>query len=238
MRQSHSVLSILPHRILSSPYCYKGLVSFLTIVMTVACGSPKAGSPAPNQQSAKPGQIRVAPSSVSFGIVQVGNNQSQPATITNSGGSDLKVTQATTTGTGFSVGGLSLPVNLAPGQSQGFTIIFMPHSADSINGNLAIANTGSAPTVNVALSGGSQTVGTLSPSSSSLNFGSVQMGSKQILPETLTNKGGSDVTVTQVNATGTGFSVSGFSLPLILAAGQSQAFNVVFTPSSVGGSSG
>jgi len=158
--------------------------------------------------------------------------------MTNSGGSSLTVTKVTPTGTGFTVSGLSLPLTLAAGQSQGFTVIFTPQSAGTVSGNLAIANTGSTPTVNVSLSGGSQTSGALTANPASLNFGSVQVGSNQALSETLTNSGGSSVTVTQVNPTGTGFSVSGLSLPLVLAAGQSQAFSVTFTPSSAGSSSG
>jgi hypothetical protein len=222
------------------PARWNALVVLLALATMLGCqglsSSNRASTPPPN--TTKPGQLTIAPTSISFGIVDVGNNQSQPATLTNSGGSALKVTQVTPTGAGFSVSGLSFPVTLASGQSQGFTVIFKPKSAGTVTGNLAIANTGSTPTVNVALSGGAQTAGALTPSPSSLNFGSVQVGSNQTLPETLTNSGGSSVTVTQVNATGTGFSVSGLSFPLILATGQSQPFSVTFTPPSAGSSNG
>ena len=218
------------------------LLVVLALATMVGCqglsSSNKASTTPPSNPTPKLGQLAVTPASVSFGTVKVGNNQSQPATMTNSGGSSLQVTQVTATGTGFSVSGLSFPVILASGQSQGFTVIFTPKSTGTVTGNLAIANTGSTPTVNVALSGGAQSAGALSPSPASLNFGSVQVGSNQALPQTLTNSGGSTVTVTQVNPTGTGFSVSGLSLPFNLAAGQSQAFNVTFTPSAVGSSSG
>src|SRR5579872_6440460 len=211
----------------------------LALATMVGCqGLTNSNKAATTQSKTTPGVVTVTPSSLSFGVVKVGNNQSLPATMTNSGGSSLQVTQATATGAGFSVSGLSFPVTLTPGQSQGFTVVFTPQSAGTIKGNLAVANTGSTPTLNVALSGGSQTAGTLSPSPASLDFGSVQVGGNQTLPETLTNSGGSTVTVTQVNPTGTGFSVSGLSLPLVLAAGQNQPFNVTFTPSSSGSSSG
>src|SRR5579872_330051 len=217
------------------------IVVLLAVATMVGCqglSSSNKSSTNPPANSIKPGQVSVTPSSITFGIVKVGNNQSQPTTMKNTGGSSLQVTQVNATGAGFSVSGLSLPLTLAPGQSQGFTVVFTPRSAGTIKGNLAVANTGSTPTLNVALSGGSQTAGTLSPSPASLDFGSVQVGGNQTLPETLTNSGGSTVTVTQVNPTGTGFSVSGLSLPLVLAAGQNQPFNVTFTPSSSGSSSG
>jgi hypothetical protein len=228
------------HVIVPLPARWSALVAVFSLATMVGCqglsGSSKTSTPPPNPP--KLGQLSVAPASISFGVVKVGNNQSQPATLTNSGGSSLQVTQVTTTGAGFSVSGLSFPLTLATGQSQGFTVIFTPQSAGSVSGNLSIANSGSAPTVNVALSGGSQTAGAVTPSPASLNFGNVAVGNSQGLSETLTNSGGSTVTITQVSPTGTGFGVSGLSLPLVLAAGQSQAFSVTFTPSSAGGSSG
>jgi len=211
----------------------------LALATMLGCqGLTNSNKAVTTQSSTNPGVVTVAPSSISFGVVKVGNNQNLPATMTNTGGSTLQVTQVTATGSGFSVSGLSLPVNLAAGQNQGFTVVFTPKAAGTVNGNLAIANTGSTPTVNVALTGGSTTVGVLSPSPSSLNFGSVQVGGNQALPETLTNSGGSTVTVTQVTPSGTGYSVSGLSLPLVLTAGQGQTFNLNFAPTASGSSIG
>jgi hypothetical protein len=222
------------------PARWNALVVLLALTIMVGCqglsSSNKSSTGSTN--NSKPGQLTVAPSSISFGIVEVGNNQTKPATMTNSGGSSLTVTKVTATGAGFSVSGLSLPVTLASGQSQGFTVIFTPTSSGAVTGNLAIANTGLIPTVNVALSGGSQTAGAVTPSSSSLNFGNVLVGNKLTLTETLNNTGGSSLTVTQITATGTGFAVSGLSLPLTLPAGEGQSFSVTFTPKSAGGVSG
>jgi Abnormal spindle-like microcephaly-assoc'd, ASPM-SPD-2-Hydin len=217
-------------------------VVLIALAMMLGCqglsSANKTSTTTSNQQNTKPGQLTVTPASISFSNVKVGNNQSQPATMTNSGGSSLTVSQVTATGTGFSVNGLSLPLILAAGQNQAFTVIFTPQSSGTVKGKLAIANTGSTSTVNVILSGGSQTDGALAANPLSLDFGSVLVGSNQTLSETLTNSGGSSVTVTQVNATGTGFSVSGLSLPLTLPAGGSQPFSVIFAPSAVGNSSG
>jgi nitrogen fixation protein FixH len=222
------------------PARWNALVVLLALATMLGCqglsSSNKSSTPPPN--NTKPGELTVAPTSVSFGIVEVGNNQSKPATMTNSGGSSLTVSKVTSSGAGFSVSGVSLPLTLASGQSQGFTVVFTPASAGTITGNLAIANTGSTPTVNVALSGGSQTVGAVTPSSPSLNFGSILVGSKQTLTETLNNTGGSALTVTQVTPTGTGFAVSGLTLPLNLPAGEGQSFSVTFTPQSAGTVSG
>lgn len=222
---------------------WNGFVVILALASMLGCqglssANKSATSPPNNTQNPKPGQVTVTPASISFGNVLVGNNKSQPASMTNSGGASLTVTQVTPTGTGFTVSGLSLPLTLASGQNQAFTVIYTPQSAATSKGNLAIVNTGATPTVNVVLTGGSQNLGVLTASPASLNFGSVQVGSNQTLPESLTNSGGSSITVTQVNVTGSGFSVSGLSLPLTLQAGQSQSFNATFTPTSAGSSSG
>ena len=224
------------------PPRWNALVVFLALATMLGCqglsSANKTSTPPSNQQNTKPGQLTVAPVSISFTNVKVGNNQSQPATMTNSGGSSLTVNTVTATGAGFSVSGLSLPLTLAANQSQGFTVIFAPQTSGTVKGDLAIANTGTTAMVDVPLSGGSQTDGSLTANPLSLNFGSVLVGSNQTLPETLTNSGGSSLTVTQVNPTGTGFSVSGLSLPLTLGAGQSQAFSVIFAPSATGSSTG
>jgi len=219
------------------------LIVVLAMVSMLGCqglssANKAATTPPNNTQPPKPGQVTVTPTSISFGNVLVGNNKSQPATMTNSGGSSLTVTQVTASGTGFSVSGLSLPLTLAAGQQQAFTVIYTPRAAAASSGNLAIANTGIASTVNVALTGGGEYQGALTVSPTSLNFGSVQVGSNQALPETLTNSGGTSITVTQVNVSGSGFSISGLSLPLTLQVGQNQLFTVTFTPASGGSSSG
>ncbi|MBZ5600621.1 MAG: choice-of-anchor D domain-containing protein [Acidobacteriia bacterium] len=184
------------------------------------------------------GELSANPTSLSFGSIQVGNSQTLSETLTNSGGADVTITQATTTGLGFSASGLSLPVTLSAGESKTFSVIFAPQSLGGANGNIAITSDASNPTLNVPLSGTGIAVGALTANPTSLNFGSVQVGSNQTLSETLTNTGGSSVTISQATATGPGFSVSGLSLPLTLSAGQSKTFSVTFAPQSAGSASG
>src|ERR1019366_7045268 len=72
----------------------------------------------------------------------------------------------------------------------------------------------------------------------SLSFGSVQVGSSASLPETLTNSGGTSLTISAASASGSGFSFSGLTLPLTLSAGQSTSFTVVFSPTTSGAATG
>jgi Abnormal spindle-like microcephaly-assoc'd, ASPM-SPD-2-Hydin len=185
-----------------------------------------------------PGSLVSSPSSLSFGAVQVSSSQMLSATVTNSGGSPATISQATVTGAGYSMGSLSMPVTLSAGQSKTFNITFSPQSSGSKSGSLSITSDASNPTLTVPLSGSGTAPGSLAATPSSLSFGSVQVGNSQSLQETLTNSGGSSVTISQVNAPSTAFTISGITLPLNLGAGQSTNFNVKFSPQSAGSANG
>jgi hypothetical protein len=184
------------------------------------------------------GALTASPSTVSFGSVQTGNNQTASETLTNSGGSSVIISQASATGPGFSVSGITLPLTLAAGQSTSFSVAFAPQTSGAASGGIAIASNASNPSLGVVLSGTGTTAGSLAASPSSVSFGSVQISKSQSASATLTNSGGSSVTVTQATATGAGFSVSGITLPLTLAAGQSTSFSIAFAPQSSGTASG
>jgi hypothetical protein len=56
--------------------------------------------------------------------------------------------------------------------------------------------------------------GQLTVSPSSINFGSVAVGSSNTQSVTLSNSGGPKITISQVSLSGTGFTVSGLTTPL------------------------
>ena len=185
-----------------------------------------------------PGALGISSSTLSFGNVQVGGTQTLSETLTNSGGSSVTISQASVSGSGFSLNGLSLPMTLNSGQSANFSVVFAPQSGGSASGSIALTSNASNPTLNVSLAGAGVTAGFLGAGSSSLSFGNVQIGSSQSLTETLTNSGGTTVTVSQAGASGNGFSVTGLSLPLTLTPGQSFTFGAGFKPTSAGAATG
>ncbi len=181
-----------------------------------------------------PGQLTMSPSSLSFGSVVVGSSQTLPATLTNAGGASVTITQASFSGGAYSVSGLGLPVTLSAGQSASFAIVFAPQSAGTSTSTLSIASNASNATLTASVTGIGVTPGSLTASAPSLSFGNVQVGSSETLPETLTNSGGSSVTVTQAAFSGGGYSTTGLNLPITLQAGESASFDVVFAPASAG----
>jgi HYDIN/CFA65/VesB family protein/centrosomal CEP192-like protein/ASPM-SPD-2-Hydin domain-containing protein len=184
------------------------------------------------------GQLAATPASLSLGNVQVGTSQTQQVTITNSGGTSATISQATTTGTGFSTSGLALPLTLAAGQSQSFNVTFAPQVAGSVSGSISLSSDATNPTLSILLSATAVTPGSLVSNPSSLSFGNVQTGTTQTLSATLTNSGGTSVTISQASASGSGYTLSGLSLPTTLSAGQSKTFSVQFAPQTSGSVSG
>jgi hypothetical protein len=185
-----------------------------------------------------PGQLAANPTSLNFGNVQMGGSQAQSDSLTNSGTSSLTISAASASGTGFTLGGMSLPVTLAAGQSTSFTVVFAPTASGAASGSVTITSNGLNPSLSIPLSGTGVTQGTLTPNPTSLAFGSVQDGTTKSLTDTLTNSGGASLTISAASASGTGFTLSGMSLPVTLAAGQSASFAVTFAPTASGAASG
>jgi ribosomal protein L11 len=178
------------------------------------------------------------PSSVNFGSVLVGSSQAVSVTITNTGGSDLTVSQGTVTGTGVTMSGVSFPLTLAAGKGASFSVTFAPQSAAALTGNIALTNSASGSPLNIALSGTGVTPGSLGATPSSVSFGNVQAGASSTSTVTITNTGGQSVNVTAAAASGAGFSISGITPPLTLTSGQKFTFNAVFAPVAAGNATG
>jgi hypothetical protein len=177
-------------------------------------------------------QLGANPTSVSFGNVVLGNSASQTVTISNTGNVTVTISQVTTSGTGFSGSGVTVPLTLTPGQSANYTATFSPTSAGSASGQISfVSNASNSPTL-VSLTGtgiGAQ----LTATPTTLNFNNVDVGASSTLSGTLTASGGT-VTVSSATVTGTGYSITGITFPVTLTAGQSTSFKVILTPTAVG----
>ena len=184
-------------------------------------------------------QIAVVPSTVSFGSTTVGVANTETVTIQNPGTASLSISQAAVSGTGFSVSGLALPLSIAPGASTSFSATFTPASAGSLSGNISLVSTAPNSPTTIGLSGsGVAATYQLSANPTSLSFGSLTTSTTAVKTVTLSNTGNSSVTISQITASGTGFSLSSIGLPLTLAVGQTTSFSVKFAPASAGSVTG
>ncbi len=86
---------------------------------------------------------------------------------------------------------------------------------------------------------GNSAPSTLSIDNTSLNFGSVLLGSTSTLPLSVTNSAASSsaITVSSITVSGSAFTLSGPALPLSLAPGQSARVLVTFAPLAAGSTS-
>ena len=183
--------------------------------------------------------LSLTPSSANLGTVAVGASNSQTIQISNSGNGVLTITQVSASGPGFSTTGLSVPLSLNPGQSSTFNAQFQPASTGSATGSITIVSNAPGSPAVVTLSGsGVAATQTLSFSSSSVSFGSVDDGTSKTQNETITNTGNSDVQISQIAVGGTGFSLSGAGVPVTLSASQSLTFGIVFSPTAAGSATG
>jgi len=140
----------------------------------------------------------------------------------------------------------AMPIYLGPRASTSIQVIFKPDSALTFNGSIVITpgHKGGSP-ISIGVSGigtpsnSSQTqTFVLSASTSSLGFGSMLVGTSTSQPFTLTNTATGSVNVSQVSATGAGFTITGFSGAVTLAAGQSLPLSANFNPTRVGAALG
>ncbi len=99
-------------------------------------------------------QLTISAGSLDFGSIAVNTSTTKPLTLTSTGTSPLTVNSAIVSGTGFALVGGSFPVTLNPTQSLTLQLRFLPTTAGSPSGQIAInSNSTSGSTSVVALSG-------------------------------------------------------------------------------------
>lgn len=184
------------------------------------------------------GQLRSSPVNLRFASVAVAQTETESVTLTNTGKSSTTISAITVNHSGFSLSGLHLPVVVAPGASTKLNVTFAPTKSGWVGAEINVTSNASNSILQIGIHANAVSSDPLAAAPSSLSFGQVTIGSNSMLPVVLTNTGTATETLTAFQMTGTGFSVSGPTLPLNLAGGQSATLNVTFTPKTSGVSSG
>lgn len=224
-----------PHIIPLLPV-FRPLVVASTISLLLLFTARTASSA--NQRTRSNSQTLAASSSnLSFGNIQLGSSLTQFETITNTGDATVTISQATVTGPGFGVRGLTLPTSLSKGESVTFRVLCTPLDSGNMSGAIAVVSNVSNQALNIALSGNGVSAGQLTASASALDFGGVAVGSSKSIPETLTATG-SSVTISSATSTSGEFSLSGISIPQTIPAGKTVSLTITFKPQTTGAASG
>ncbi len=201
----------------------------------VSCAVTSKGSSTATNSS-----LSVTPSLVSFGNVKIKTQTSQTLRLSNTGTTDLAISQATLSGTGFSMSGLTAPLTMAAGTSMNFTVSFQPTTAGAASGSLSISSNASSTPLTVSLTGTGVATSTpaISITPTAVGFGNLTVKTSASQTVKLSNMGTADLAISQATLSGTGFSMSGLTAPLTVAAGASMNFTVSFQPTTSGGDSG
>ena len=187
-------------------------------------GTPGTGILSPNTNS------------LNFGNVAVGNNVAQSVNVTNTGTAAVDISQATASGSGFSIMSGSSPSTVAVGQTVTVQVQFAPQAAGAATGSLSVMSNAPNAPLTVALAG-TGTQGSLTANPPSASFGSILVGANSAIPVTLSNSGSAPVSITAVSITGTGFTMTTLA-PQTLNPAQTASFTATFAPTSAGSVTG
>src|SRR5260370_20038604 len=181
--------------------------------------------------------IQVNPAGINFGSAVVGTKVSQSVSVANTGTMALNISQANISNSQFSISGLPMPLSLPAGQSSGFQVWFDPNSSGSVTGTLTVA-TDAGVSQQVALSGTAMPAPQqISVNPTSLNLGTVTVGSTGTGMAAVSNVGGSNLTISLIGVSGP-FGVSGIGTPSTIIPGASVTLNLTYSPTIVGSNSG
>jgi hypothetical protein len=183
--------------------------------------------------------LAATPSSVSFGNVVVGSNTSQTIRLQNIGTSEVKISAITPSVSSIAISGVTTPINLAPGTSATLTAAYKPTAAGSVVGKITVTSNavGSPTIVDLSATAAAAAV-QLTPSASSLSFGSVTVGSSGTSQLTVKSTGNTNATISKVTVSGTGFVLGGSAASVILDPDQTESYTVNFDPKAAGAISG
>ena len=183
--------------------------------------------------------LAATPSSVSFGNVVVGSDTTQTIRLQNIGTSQVTISAIAPSVSSIAISGITPPINLAPGTSATLTAAYKPTAAGSVAGKITISsNAVGSPTIVELSATAAAAAVQLSPSATSLSFGSVTVGSSGTSQLTVKSTGNTNASISKVAVSGTGFVLGSAAASVILDPSQSESYTVNFDPKATGSISG
>jgi iron transport multicopper oxidase len=187
-------------------------------------------------------QLEATPAVLSLGGATVGGQPlSGTATFKNVGAKPLTINAVTLPQAPFGATGVPAPgATISPGGSLSINVTFAPSEAGNFTGEIGLETTAGYRAVGISASAGSR--GALRISSEQSNFGGVELGKTATRSFTVSNTGGTAVTIFKSKPpSGGAFAATPpTQLPedSTIAAGESLTVTVAFTPTQVGPASG
>ncbi len=183
--------------------------------------------------------LATSPPVVSLGGTAVGGHLSGSAVFSNIGSAPLTINSVQLPAAPFSASGVPAPgTQIAAGASITVNVNFDPTALGTFVDSIGMNTTGGNGTVGLSAIAG--TPGALQITSESNDYGSVQVGTTATKTFTVTNTGGSDITITKSKPPSGGAFAATSSLQegTTIAAGQTLTETVTFTPTWPGYAAG
>jgi len=184
--------------------------------------------------TAAPTLMEVTPDAVSFLDVPPGETYTQTVRITNISEGTFQIKRITASSAEFGITGIILPVVVAPGMSETFTISYK--GAPETHGDAQLCIETSAGDMPLALKAKASAVKDereLTASEAGINFEDVALGNSSAREVVLTNSGNRVLNISGISVSGAGFGLSGTGA-LSLSPGQKISVDVNFAPKSAG----
>jgi hypothetical protein len=89
-------------------------------------------------------QLIISPATMNFGAVQVGSSASLSGSLTATA-NPVTIASALSSSTEFTLSGLSFPVTIPPGGSQGFTVTFTPQASGTTSATISFLDENATP---------------------------------------------------------------------------------------------
>ncbi len=174
--------------------------------------------------------IQVEPDDLEFPMADEGSLATLEITIENRGDDDLNITNLVLSGTtAFTLGTTETSASIAPGSSIVVPVSFTPVNPEDFAALVITSDDPDQPEVQVPLAGAGN-IPQLYASPNPYNFGSVLLECRREQPLTVTNIGNGTLVVDQAVITAAGYTLDATALPLYLAADESAALPMSFTP--------
>ena len=115
-------------------------VVLLGALCVTSCGSSSTASPRPI--------LSTSASALNFGAVMLGSTSSLSLSLTNSGTVSLTISQASISGSNFSISGITTPLTLSPNQAASAIVKFAPVQTGGVDGSISLtSNATNSPTL-------------------------------------------------------------------------------------------
>ena len=187
-----------------------------------------------------PGKLEGSPAILSLGGTSVGGELNGTVTYSNVGGQALTVQDVQSPSAPFSITGAPAPgFALNPGDSVTVGVAFDPTSDGKFTDAVTLETT-DGESLPIGLSASAAAPGLLQLSSEAVDFGTVSIGSTATRTFTISNVGGSTVTIEKSKPPFGGAFTATTSLPegTTIDPGQTLTESITFAPTSAGSASG